>query len=1033
MNRRDVIKSAVALALYGPRFPAQAHILSRTSSNSLSAQTQATQGIPFPRVAVIGIGGDQSYGWDNNGTYLGQVGSNAISSNGYFSGASYVNPIQWLGRFDLAIIGGVWEGWTSSGGRDRADLVEAIKQVCYPIGASAKVFSYNIMEETASPPAPLGSSQNQNGTADPTSYLSNEIANQQWYLYSDTQGDPAQGSDGTAYAETNWAVAWPNAVGGTSADTSFAPKRVTAPDGTSEGPTDWAADYFVSLSLTRSTGYTGSASGTISPASFIDSRWSWPYETDAPNQDGLFIDNLFAAPYVGGYYDLQNYCAGNSTAFNTPVCAWLMRGTQHFFARFQTEVQKAYPGRTYYNFGNLASWQYAYVSGYWGTVSNGIQNTMHGGLLEGSIGASWSIEQNSGWYADINSLQGIVDFCLDPKLVVHATRGSGTKSTNYQLMRYGLTTALMGQAYHTCDQDSGYDYSTAIWYDEYGGNPGTNVPKGYLGNPKGSRPTAAAIGPVWVADFDNGVALCFPRTDLSNNPYPSPVTVTADQINSYLGTNYSFSFIKGVQNPALNSGQAMTSVTLQPGGDGVILLHGTASATTAAIVAYDWSGTSGDNIASQSVTRNVAINKGDLLVAWVMGYGSNYPSTVVDGQLGTLLTAGAAEAETSYPSFLKTYWTIATQDYTADASNQVTASFSPVASHINVIWALYRCSSGYVFGTELASVGAAQNSPGTAAGAISTGSVNVGSAPAFLIAGTEILGLGGPTPTVYSAGWTQDFADGTDNFSEATIFVNAQGTQECQWTAASNSGGADYGSVLAAFSVVSSTNQTVTTVSHNWSGTSGNNITSQSVARNVAISKGDLLVAWVMGYGASYPSSVADGQLGTLETAGSAQAATTYPSFLKAYWTIATQDYAADPSNQVTATFSPSASEINVIWALYRCSTGYVFGAQIASAGAAQNSPGTGAGAINTGSATISSSPAFLVAGTEILGLGQALPTVSSSGWTQDFADGTDNFAEASTVVSAQGSQECQWTAGSNSGGADYGNVLAGFSIVSAG
>lgn len=1021
MNRRDLIKSAVALAIYGPRFPARAQPITTRSAASVAAAAQGSQAMPFPRIAIVGIAGDQGYGWQTLGTYLGQVGSNAISSSGYFPSSSYVNPVQWLGRFDLVMIGGVWEQWTTSGGRDRADLVEAIKQILLPIGTSPLVFDYVDMEDT--------------GWASQPSY-NNIVPSESWYLYSVANGSGANNLvnssvDGAGYYEVNWAVAWPTAQDGTAVDTSFVPSRVTAPDGTEEGPTDWAADYHLSLSMIRTAPYSGTASGSIPASTFTDSRWSWPYQCDAPNLDGLMLDEIFCAPYVPGYYDLTNdYPATATTDYSGPVGAWLLRGSQHYFTRMQDQLAKAYPGRTYYNFGNLSSWNYLFNTQYWANSVEGIQDTMHGGLLEACIGASWSIEGQSGWYADITSLQGISDFCLDPKLVVHATRWESAQS--YQQMRYGLTTALMSQAYHSYDYKS-YDYSKALYYDEYGGNPGTNVPKGYLGNPKGSRPTAAAIGPVWLADFDNGLALCYPRTDPSNTPYSGPVTVTAAEINSYLSTNYSLSFIQGTQNPSLNSGQAMSSVTLQPGGDGVILLHA-ASSQTVTTVAYAWSGLSGDGISSQSVTRNIAINKGDLLVAWVMGYGSTYPSGVSDGQLGTLGSVGGAEAATSYPSFLKAYWTVATQDYAADSSNQVTASFNPPASHINVIWALYRCSAGYAFGGEIAAVGAAQNAPGSGAGAINTGSADIGSAPAFLVGGTEILGLGSALPTVYSPGWTQDFSDGTDNFSEASILVTSQGNQECQWTAGSNSGGAMYGNVLAAFSVVpSGSSQAVTTVGYKWSGTSGSNVSSQSAARDIAINQGDLLVAWVMGYGANYPASVSDGQLGILTTASSAEAATSYPSFLKTYWAIATQDYAADASNQVTASFGSAASFINVIWAVYRCPAGYVFGDEIASVGAAQNSPGTGAGAINTGSSDIPSAPAFLVAGTEILGLGTAMPMVYSSGWTQDFADGADNFAEASIFLSAQGTQECQWTAGSNSGGAMYGNVLAGFSVIAAG
>jgi hypothetical protein len=518
--------------------------------------TCAPQGPAFPRTAIVANSGDQSYGWDTHGTFLGQVSGNQISSSGYFPSAGYVNPVQLLGRYDVVVISGGWEGWDDGGTRDRADLVEAIKQICYPIQRASIVWQYVIWEDP----------EQYSGT-DPGPFQSWNTAckDNKWYVYdgANQSGSPVTAGK-TPFTECNWAVAWPGAVGSTPMDWLFTPNLVTAPDGTREGPTDWAADYFSALLITRSTPYSGTASGQIPASQFIDSRWSFDDANKAPNLDGLFSDNNYATPYYAGYYDLQNNYSAKD--YSSPVCAWLVRGVRHFMVRYQSQVALAYPGRAYLSASNFSAWDYSHNAGQsqFLSMSDGLQNTMDGGMMEGLIGKSYSLEgaAGGGWLAVIRAYNAMMDYCVGAQRIIFD--GANPTATNYQQARYILTSALMDNGY--CCLDPGtYDASMYVWYDEFGGNPGTSIPKGWLGYPSGARTTRPTGKGVWMREFDNGVVICNPKGN-------GPQTITQWDINA-VGIAGSFHYFQGVQNPSLNSGAAFSSVSLQDS-DGVLLLKG---------------------------------------------------------------------------------------------------------------------------------------------------------------------------------------------------------------------------------------------------------------------------------------------------------------------------------------------------------------------------------------------------------------------------------------------------------------------------
>jgi hypothetical protein len=122
--------------------------------------------------------------------------------------------------------------------------------------------------------------------------------------------------------------------------------------------------------------------------------------------------------------------------------------------------------------------------------------------------------------------------------------------TNYQLMRFGLTSALMNDGYFSYALSSSGHARNGIWnYDEFD-NAGAG--RGYLGQPTGAMVSAGSN--VYRRDFQGGIAL-----------------VNPDSVAHTVQLGGTFRKINGTQDHAVNDGSLATAVTLQPR-DGVVLL-----------------------------------------------------------------------------------------------------------------------------------------------------------------------------------------------------------------------------------------------------------------------------------------------------------------------------------------------------------------------------------------------------------------------------------------------------------------------------
>ncbi len=126
---------------------------------------------------------------------------------------------------------------------------------------------------------------------------------------------------------------------------------------------------------------------------------------------------------------------------------------------------------------------------------------------------------------------------------------------NYQRMRFGLTTALLGNGYFSYEiNTNGHGSLGLMWFDEYD-NAGKG--KGYLGYPEDNAYVILDLnkdGKIFRRDFDNGIVIC--------NPSEKKVYIDLGDI---------FKLIEGTQVPDINNGERVSKITIQPR-DGRILL-----------------------------------------------------------------------------------------------------------------------------------------------------------------------------------------------------------------------------------------------------------------------------------------------------------------------------------------------------------------------------------------------------------------------------------------------------------------------------
>ncbi len=256
------------------------------------------------------------------------------------------------------------------------------------------------------------------------------------------------------------------------------------------------------------------------------------FVTPFPSVDGLYVDNVYAVPRWNGDFTLS----GTTQSKSDPT-------TQHIYrmgyVAYFNSVRAAGSSAQQMITGNVADW-YSYAS----DLAD-YQGVLNGGVMESIIGQSYSYESQS-WATMMASYTTTMNALAAPKYGIFSV--DADSATDYQEARYALGSCLLGDGYFYFHVSNYNDYVTL---DEYSVNLGTaNVPALVF-------PGAAAWQKgVYRRDFQNGIALVNPKGN-------GPQTVTLET---------SYKHISGTQDPSVNNGQTVTTVTLNDR-DGVILLR----------------------------------------------------------------------------------------------------------------------------------------------------------------------------------------------------------------------------------------------------------------------------------------------------------------------------------------------------------------------------------------------------------------------------------------------------------------------------
>lgn len=172
--------------------------------------------------------------------------------------------------------------------------------------------------------------------------------------------------------------------------------------------------------------------------------------------------------------------------------------------------------------------------------------------INGRLYESWPDSWQGAWVGQMNDYKNLEQkISSSPQIIILNPNTNNTgNNSNYQKVRYGIASTLMGNGYFAFDYGT-QDHSQLWWYDEYTINLGEPISKAY--NLLNNNSTKFEAG-VWQRDFTNGSVLL-------NS------TNKSQTINLENGT---YEKIKGTQDISVNSGELIKKITLAPE-DGIIL------------------------------------------------------------------------------------------------------------------------------------------------------------------------------------------------------------------------------------------------------------------------------------------------------------------------------------------------------------------------------------------------------------------------------------------------------------------------------
>lgn len=183
-------------------------------------------------------------------------------------------------------------------------------------------------------------------------------------------------------------------------------------------------------------------------------------------------------------------------------------------------------------------------------VVNGRSHEPYSNLVNGmmfeNFPAPW--EGDGTWSSSVNNYLKLEKNNYQPAISVINTYHPD--KDNYKLLRFALSSAMLGDAYFSYDYDTS-NHTQLWWYDEYDINLGRAISSPYnpLNNSK---------------EITNGLL----RRDFENG---SVFVNAGDKKQLQIFQQESFTKIKGIQDPVVNSGERINFINIEPK-TGVILL-----------------------------------------------------------------------------------------------------------------------------------------------------------------------------------------------------------------------------------------------------------------------------------------------------------------------------------------------------------------------------------------------------------------------------------------------------------------------------
>lgn len=242
---------------------------------------------------------------------------------------------------------------------------------------------------------------------------------------------------------------------------------------------------------------------------------------DIPEFDIVYFDNVMAPPRVKGDWNLDGR---DDDPRNPDILAAHYAGhLAHWNQMRKLHPRALLMGNTD-NDLSIPEWR----------------NQLDAALLEGIMGASYSIEKWGGWARMMERYRAVLRNTRPPNIVGFNVHGS---VTDYRFFRYAYASCLLDDGYFSFT-DKSRGYSNVPWFDEYDHK---------LGKALTAPPAAAWSGEVWRRDFQNGIVLV--------NPTNATKTVTVEP---------GLRRLAGKQDREVNNGSAVSQVTLGPK-DGIVL------------------------------------------------------------------------------------------------------------------------------------------------------------------------------------------------------------------------------------------------------------------------------------------------------------------------------------------------------------------------------------------------------------------------------------------------------------------------------